>query len=69
MPIKKLRQRKTLKDPNGELTAAGRAYFKKTVGANLKPAPKIAAAAKKLADKGTRLLERYRKAKSKGKSD
>lgn len=119
MPTKKVRQRKTLKDPEGGLTAAGRAYFKKTQGANLKPgvkgpadtpekmrrkgsflrrhyanlrgplvdddgkptrlalqarawgepAPKTAAAAKKLADKGTRLLERYRKTKLKEKGD
>lgn len=29
--------RKEHKDPKGGLTAAGRAYFKKTEGANLKP--------------------------------
>ena len=104
------------KDPEGGLTAAGRAHFKKTEGANLKPGvrgkadtpekmkrkgsflrrhfahlrgpltdadgqptrlalqahawgepvPKTKAAAKKLADKGTKLLERYAKSK-KGK--
>lgn len=103
------------KDPRGGLTAAGRAKFKKTEGANLKPGvkgaadtpekmrrkgsflrrhfatlrgplvgddgkptrlalqahawgepvPKTAAAAKKLADKGTALLERYEKSKAK----
>lgn len=102
-------------DPNGGLTAAGRAHYKKTEGADLKPgvkkslrdmspeemkrkgsflrrhyatlrgplrdedgrptrlalqarawgepAPKTAEAARKLAEKGTRLLERYRKAR------
>jgi len=101
--------------PNGGLTAAGRAHYKKTEGADLKPgvkkslrdmspeemkrkgsflrrhyatlrgplrdedgrptrlalqarawgepAPKTAEAARKLAEKGTRLLERYRKAR------
>lgn len=29
--------KKNLKDPKGGLTSAGRAYFKKTEGANLKP--------------------------------
>lgn len=103
------------KDPKGGLTAAGRAHFKKTEGANLKPGvkgkadtpekmrrkgsflrrhfahprgpmkdengeptrlalsahawgepvPKDAAAAKRLAAKGTRLLERYQAAKKK----
>jgi hypothetical protein len=98
-----------LKNPKGGLTAAGRAHFKQTEGANLKPGvqgkadtpekmkrkgsflrrhfahprgpmtdeqgkptrlalsahawgepvPKDAAGAKRLADKGTRLLERY----------
>ena len=102
------------KDPAGGLTAAGRAKFKKTEGANLKPGvtgpadtpekmkrkgsflrrhfanprgplvdddgqptrlalsaqawgekvPKTAAAAKKLADKGTKLLEQYQAAKA-----
>lgn len=101
------------KDPAGGLTAAGRAYFKKTEGAHLKPGvtgaadtpekmrrkgsflrrhfahprgpmvdekgkptrlalsahawgepvPKTMAAAKKLAAKGAKLLERYQKAK------
>lgn len=31
---------KKLKDPNGGLTAAGRAHYKKTEGANLKPGVK-----------------------------
>ena len=105
------------KDPEGGLTAAGRAHYKKTEGANLKPGvkkaikdmspeemkrkgsflrrhfatlrgplvdddgkptrlalqahawgepvPKTPEAARKLADKGTRLLERYKKAKDK----
>ena len=111
-------KKKPLKDPKGGLTAAGRAHFKKTEGANLKPGvkgpvdtpekmkrkgsflrrhfanpagpltddagkptrlalsarawgepvPKTAEAAKKLADKGTRLLERYEKAKAKAKA-
>src|ERR1700761_7355391 len=111
MVVKKsARSRARLKDPKGGLTAAGRAYFKKTEGANLKPgvkgpadtpekmrrkgsflrrhyatlrgplvdddgkptrlalqarawgepAPKTPAAAKKLAEKGTRLLEKYK---------
>lgn len=104
--------KKPLKDPKGGLTAAGRAHFKKSEGANLKPGvkgeadtpekmkrkgsflrrhyanlrgplvdengeptrlalqaqawgekvPKTAAAAKKLADKGAKLLEEYHKA-------
>lgn len=104
------------KDPNGGLTAAGRAHFKKTEGANLKPgvkgpadtpekmrrkgsflrrhyanlrgplvdadgkptrlalqarawgepAPKTPEAARKLAEKGTRLLARYKKSKNGG---
>ena len=108
--------KKTLKDPKGGLTAAGRAHFKKTEGANLKPGvkgpadtpekqrrkgsflrrhfanknagpledekgkptrhalsaaawgepvPKTDAAAKKLADKGTRLLEEYHDSEAK----
>ncbi|MDG3007534.1 DUF6321 domain-containing protein [Paludisphaera mucosa] len=108
---------KARKDPEGGLTAAGRAYFQKTEGANLKPGvkkplsamtpeemkrkgsflrrhyatlrgplrdedgkptrlalqahawgepvPKTAEAAQKLAEKGTRLLERYRRSKAK----
>jgi len=32
--------KKPLKDPKGGLTAAGRAHFKKTEGANLKPGVK-----------------------------
>lgn len=103
------------KDPKGGLTAAGRAKFKKTEGANLKPGvtgaadtpekmkrkgsflrrhfatlrgplvgkdgkptrlalqahawgepvPKTEAAARKLAEKGAKLLERYAKSKKK----
>src|SRR6476620_10415530 len=34
------RRRRPLKDPNGGLTAAGRAYFKKKEGAHLKPGVK-----------------------------
>lgn len=106
------KKKKVLKDPKGGLTAAGRAFFKKTQGLNLKPgvkgkadtpekqkrkgsfltrmfsrprgplidkegkptrlalsarawgeaAPKSTAAAKKLADKGRRLLEKSKKA-------
>lgn len=33
-------KKKPLKDPQGGLTAAGRAHFKKTEGANLKPGVK-----------------------------
>ena len=33
-------EKKTLKDPKGGLTAAGRAHFKETEGANLKPGVK-----------------------------
>lgn len=33
-------KKKTLKDPKGGLTAAGRAHFKKKEGANLKPGVK-----------------------------
>ena len=36
-------KKKVLKDPKGGLTAAGRAHFKKTEGANLKPGVKGAA--------------------------
>ncbi len=36
-------EKKPLKDPKGGLTAAGRAHFKKTEGANLKPGVKGAA--------------------------
>lgn len=106
---------KRLKDPQGGLTAAGRAAFRRKEGAHLKPGvkgkadtpekmrrkgsflrrhfanprgpmvdahgkptrlalsahawgepvPKTRAAAKKLADKGTRLLERYHRAQGK----
>jgi hypothetical protein len=35
--------REPIKDPRGGLTAAGRAYFKRTEGANLKPGVKGAA--------------------------
>lgn len=114
-PKKSSTRKAALKDPEGGLTAAGRAYFKKTEGANLKPGvkkplaemtpeemkrkgsflrrhyanlrgplvgddgkptrlalqahawgepvPKTPEAAKRLADKGERLLERYRKSK------
>lgn len=107
----------TLKDPEGGLTAAGRAAYKRSEGANLKPGvkkplaemtpeemkrkgsflrrhyanlrgplvgddgkptrlalqahawgepvPKTPEAARKLAEKGTRLLERYQKARQK----
>ena len=112
-------RKKPLKDPKGGLTAAGRAHFKETEGANLKPGvkgpadtpekqqrkgsflrrhfanknagpltddkgdptrhalsaaawgepvPKTAAAAKKLADKGTELLDQYRESKGKEKA-
>ena len=37
---KKAAAKKPLKDPNGGLTAAGRAHYKKTTGANLKPGVK-----------------------------
>ncbi len=109
------------KDPEGGLTEQGRAYFKKTEGANLKPGvkkplkdmtpeemkrkgsflrrhfanlrgplvdedgkptrlalqahawgepvPKTPEAASTLAEKGTRLLERYKKLKPKAGSD
>lgn len=105
-----------MKDPKGGLTAAGRAHFKKTEGANLRPGvkkalkdmtpeemkrkgsflrrhyatlrgpleddegkptrlalqarawgepvPKTPEAAQKLAEKGSKLLERYKKAKA-----
>lgn len=106
------------KNPKGGLTAAGRRFFKKKEGANLKPGvtgkadtpekmkrkgsflrrhfahprgpmvddngkptrlalsahawgepvPKTAAAAKKLAEKGAKLLERYQASKSKKKT-
>ena len=108
-------QKEKLKDPSGGLTAAGRAYFRKKEGANLKPGvtgkadtpekmkrkgsflrrhfanprgpmvdkkgnpsrlalsahawgervPKTLDDAKKLADKGTRLLERYHQSQAK----
>ena len=115
MAKKATKKKAPTKDPKGGLTAAGRAKFKKTEGANLKPGvkgaadtpekmkrkgsflrrhfatlrgplvnkdgkptrlalsahawgepvPKTAAAAKKLADKGTKLLARYEKSKAK----
>lgn len=105
------RMKKQIKDPNGGLTAAGRVYFKKKQGSNLKPgvkgpadtvekqkrkgsfltrmfthprgpltdkdgkptrlalsarawgeaAPKTKAAARKLAEKGRRLLDRAKR--------
>lgn len=108
-------KKKTLKNPNGGLTAAGREHFKKTQGSNLKPgvkgkadtpekkrrkgsflsrmfgnkqgalvdkeghptrkalsarawgepAPKTPAAAKKLHEKGKRLLAQYKRDKEK----
>lgn len=108
-----LKKRARQKDPKGGLSAAGRAHFRKTEGANLKPGvkgkadtpekmkrkgsflrrhfanprgpmvdkdgkptrlalsahawgepvPKTMAAAKKLAAKGTKLLEKYSKTK------
>ena len=110
------RDKKT-KNPEGGLSQAGREYFKKTEGANLKPGvtgpadtpekqkrkgsflrrhfanprgpmekdgeptrlalsahawgepvPKTMAAAKKLADKGTKLLEQYQKSKERPRS-
>ena len=113
------KKKEVLKDPKGGLTAAGRAHFKKTEGANLKPGvkgsadtpekqqrkgsflrrhfanknagpledekgkptrhalsaaawgepvPKTRAAVKKLADKGTALLDKARAAKSPAKT-
>lgn len=112
-------KRKPLKDPQGGLTAAGRADFKRKEGASLKPGvkgpadtpekmrrkgsflrrhyanlrgplvdedgeptrlalqaqawgesvPKTVAAAKKPAEKGARLLERYKKAKTRQGKD
>ncbi|RYZ58123.1 MAG: hypothetical protein EOP07_07905 [Proteobacteria bacterium] len=109
---------KGVKDPEGGLTAKGRAYFKKKEGAHLKPGvkgkadtpekmkrkgsflrrhyanlagplkkengeptrlalaahawgekvPKTLAEAKKLADKGSKLLERYERSKAKKKA-
>lgn len=109
---------KGIKDPEGGLTAKGRAYFKKKEGAELKPGvkgkadtpekmkrkgsffrrhyanpagplkkengeptrlalaahawgekvPKTLAEAKKLAEKGSKLLERYEKSKAKKKA-
>ncbi len=111
-------KKQKLKDPKGGLTAAGRAYFKKTEGANLKPGvkgkadtvekqkrkgsfltrmfthprgplktkdgeptrlalsarawgepvPKTLAAAKKLAEKGRRLLEKARNGQRRAKT-
>jgi hypothetical protein len=113
----KSRKKQSLKDPRGGLTAAGRAWFKKKEGANLKPGvtksgremtpdemrrkgsflrrhfanprgpmkdeegeptrlalsarawgepvPKTMADAKKLAAKGSRLLEKYQASKAK----
>lgn len=40
VPIDSADEKSALKDPNGGLTAAGRAHFKKTEGANLKPGVK-----------------------------
>ena len=111
-------KKQRLKDPHGGLTAAGRAYFRKKEGANLKPGvrgkadtvekqkrkgsfltrmfthprgpmkdkeghptrlalsarawgepvPKTLASAKKLAEKGRRLLERARKSQLREKA-
>jgi hypothetical protein len=43
VPIEEKSAKKKLKDPKGGLTAAGRAYFKRTEGSNLKPGVKGAA--------------------------
>jgi hypothetical protein len=49
-----------LKDPKGGLTAAGRAHFKKTEGANLKPGVKGAAdTPEKMKRKGSFLTRFY----------
>jgi hypothetical protein len=110
-------RKKTLKDPNGGLTPAGRKHFAETEGAHLRPgvkgpadtpekmkrkgsflrrhyahlrgplqdedgkptrlalaarawgepAPRTEAAAARLAEKGSRLLERYKKSKTQKK--
>lgn len=52
--------KKPLKDPKGGLTAAGRAHFKKTEGANLKPGVKGAAdTPEKMRRKGSFLTRFY----------
>lgn len=49
-----------LKDPRGGLTAAGRAYYKRTEGANLKPGVKGPAdTVKKLLRKGSFLVRMF----------
>ena len=55
-----------LKDPKGGLTPAGRKFFNRNQGSNLKPGVKGAAA---LAAKGRRLLERYENTKKNKKSE
>ena len=56
-----------IKDPKGGLTARGRRHFKKTEGADLKPArawgepaPTNRQAASRLAAKGRNLLKKYK---------
>lgn len=52
--------RKVLRDPKGGLTAAGRAYFKKKEGANLKPGVRGAAdTPEKMRRKGSFLTRFY----------
>jgi hypothetical protein len=52
--------KKPLKDPKGGLTAAGRAHFKRTEGANLKPGVKGAAdTPEKMKRKGSFLTRFY----------
>ena len=53
-------KKQPLKDPKGGLTAAGRAHFKKTEGANLKPGVKGAAdTTEKQARKGSFLRRHF----------
>ena len=56
MPETKTRQRK---NPKGGLTAAGRAHFKKTEGAHLKPGVKTAKTATEMRRKGSFLTRFY----------
>lgn len=53
-------KKQPLKDPNGGLTAAGRAHFNKTEGSNLKPGVKGAAdTPEKMRRKGSFLARHY----------
>jgi hypothetical protein len=60
MAQRKISSRQELKDPKGGLTAAGRRYFKKKEGANLKPGVKgVADTLEKMKRKGSFLRRHF----------